>query len=221
MRILKAITTLSIILLTAGTVGNAISPVSLNEPQLVNEQTAEQVKQTAGPGGAFILEKFDALGNRYNENFANCEPLHFDQYIDLFGFKMKIKFDINGWVDGKCEIKAFANVTALGKDIREIFGIKATDQQIANIRPAVECYFTKEQLKIAIDAYIARSKQNDAAISKMLESPEKAISNEKREITPEEAKLMAMMMTENVCVVPNKDTLKKQFDELLETQVQQ
>lgn len=214
MKILKTITTLSILLLTAGTVSNAISPVSINEPSLVKENTTQQVMSSGLAGSAFIFEKLEALNNRYNADFANCEQLHFDQYIDLFGLKFKLKFDINGWIDGKCEMKGFANVMALGKDIREVFNINVSDEQIAAIKPAVECHFTKDQLKVAIDAYIARSKQNEAAISKMLESPEKAIS-QKREVTPEEAKLMAMLMTENVCTIPNKDTLKKQIDELM------
>ena len=214
MRILKAITTLSILLLTAGTISSAISPVAINEPQLVNGNTAQQVMQTGGPGGALFMEKFDKLGLRYNENFRNCVPLHFDQYVDIFGLKIKIKFDINGWINGKCEMKAFTNVMSLGKDIREVFDIKASDEQIAAFKPAVECHFTKDQLKIAVDAYVARSKQNETALSKLMESPEKAVS-QKREITPEEAQLMAMLMTENVCVIPNKDLLKKQIDEIM------
>ena len=213
MKILKAITTLSVLLLTSGAISSAISPVSINEPQLVNENTTRQVQMTGGPGGALFFDKFEQLNQRYSNNFNNCVPLHFDQYIDLFGFKMKIKFDINGWIGDKCEVKAFANVSSLGKDIREVFEVKAADEQIAAIKPAVECHFTKDQLKTVIDAYTARTKQNEAAISTFLESPEKAIEK-KREVTPEETKLMMMLMTENACTIPNKDTLKKQIDEL-------
>ena len=180
---------------------------------MVNENTTEQIKKTGGPGGAMFFEKFDALSKRYNENFANCEQLHFDQYLDFFGLKIKIKFDINGWIDNKCEIKAFANVPAIGKDIRQVFEVKATDEQIAAIKPEVECHFTKDQLKIVIDAVVARSAQNEAALKKMMESPEKALET-KRQMTPEEEKLVAMLMTENACKIPNKDELMKQFMDL-------
>lgn len=214
MRILKTITTLSVLLLTTGVIAGAISPVSVNEPQLVNENTAQQVLKTGGPGGALYMDKFDILGKKYTENFRNCVPLHYDQYMDIFGLKIKLKFDINGWIDSKCEVKAFVNVLGLGKDIREVFEIKASDEQLAAIKAAVECHLTKEQLNIAIDAFVARNAKNEAALSAMMESPEKAISK-KREMTPEETRLAQMLFTENACTIPNKEVLKQQINDLM------
>jgi hypothetical protein len=36
-----------------------------------------------------------------------------------------------------------------------------------------------------------------------------------KQLTPEEEKLAMMLMTENVCSIPNKDDLMKQFNELV------
>lgn len=193
---------------------SAISPVAINEPQMVNENVANQVKKTGGPAGVLYHEKFDMLTKRYNENLRNCVPLHFNQYIDIFGLKIYFNFDINGWVNNKCEIKISGNIKSVGKDIREVYEIKVSDEQLAQINPVVECNFTKDQLAIAVDALVSRNKQSEIALKKMMSAPEKAISL-KKQYTPEEEKFFKTMMSENVCQLQNKDELMRKIEKII------
>ncbi len=194
-----------VVLLSLQAISSAISPVAINEPKAVNENTTEQVKLTGGPGGALFADKFDALAKRYEKNLRECVPAHFNQYLDLFGLKINLSIDINGWKEGKCEYSATANVPAIGDDIRETFGLTVTDEQFARLKPVGECHFDKDQLNIAVDALLSEPKdamKGDKKISK------------KRETTPEEEKFMAMLMTQNVCQFTNKEEVFRQFEEI-------
>lgn len=192
----------------------AIQPVSINEPQLVNENTAIQAQQSNDNLNKLSPEKFAVLGKRYRNNMYECVPFHFNQYIDFFGLKIAFNIDINGWVNNKCEYKISGQVKSIGKDIREVYDVKATDEQIARFQPRVECYFDKAQLAILVDGLFSTTKEQ-SAIGKMLESPEKKLKNKTQQLTPEEEKLAAMIMTENVCSVPNKEDLMKQLEEFI------
>ncbi len=46
-------------------------------------------------------------------------------------------------------------------------------------------------------------------------SAEKSIAYKKTKLSPAEEKLVAMLVTENVCTVPNKDELMEQFNKLV------
>jgi len=196
----------------------AIQPVSVTEQKSLNEQTAVQLKKSAGPGGAIFMDKLDVLTQRYTENMRNCVPFHFNQYLDLFGLKIYFNIDINGWIDNKCEYKITGNISAIGNDIREVFDVKIADEQISKIKPVIECHFDKTQLNTMIDAFISHNSQTETTVSKMLESPEKRLKNSKYQLTPEEEKLMLMLMSDNVCQVPNKDEIIQQFTELMQSQ---
>lgn len=205
MKIIKALATGLVCLLSIQAISTAISPVVTNEPKSVNENTTEQVLKTGGPAGALYTEKFDKLAKRYEKNLRECVPAHFKQYIDLFGLKININIDINGWKNNKCEYRAEANVPAIGDDIRESFGLTVTDEEFAQIKPVGECHFNQEQLNIAIDALVSEPKNQGQSHKKL---------SKKRETTPEEAKFMQMIMTQQVCQFTNKDEVLKQFDEL-------
>ena len=43
--------------------------------------------------GAMFIQRLEMLSTRYSENFQNCEPLHIDQYYDVFGLKITFKAD--------------------------------------------------------------------------------------------------------------------------------
>ena len=167
MKKLKLITLLTIIMLSLYPAAKAMSQVAVSESSMVNLHTAQQIKKPNGPDGAMFIQRLEMLSTRYSENFQNCEPLHIDQYYDVFGLKITFKADINGWVNNKCEIKVTGNVISVGKDIREVFEVKAPDEKIAAIKPVVECNFTKEQLKIATEAIAASNAQNEAILIKM------------------------------------------------------
>ncbi len=66
--------------------------------------------------------------------FRSCESLHMNQSIDLFGLKISYQIDVNGWVDNKCSYYMTGNIGGIGKDIREVFNVKATDETIAAIK---------------------------------------------------------------------------------------
>lgn len=198
------------VLFSLQAISSAISPVVINESKAVNENTTEQVKMTGGPGGALFADKFDALAKRYEKNLRGCVPAHFSQYLDIFGLKINLNIDINGWKEGKCEYRATANVPAIGDDIRETFGLTVTDEQFAKLKPVGECHFDQEQLNVAIDALLSEPKNTVKGDKKI---------GKKRETTPEEEKFMMMVMTQNVCQFTNKDEVLQQFNEMFGPQV--
>lgn len=216
MRNFKILVGAALLIFGAQVLTKAIQPVGINQTQQVNEQTAVQLEKTPGPGGALYFDKFEKLTRRYENDFRQCVPMHFNQYLDLFGLKFTFNADINGWNNDKCEYRVLARVDAIGNDIREVFNIKATDEKISQFAPRIECNFNKEQLNTLVDAVISYNKQLAKNSAKMLENPEKRLKSisKKREYTPEEEKLMLMLTTENVCSIPNKEELMKMIDEM-------
>lgn len=215
MKNIKLFVAAALIFAVTQLVSVAIQPIAINEPALVNENTAEQVKSTGGPGGALYYDKFAKLSERYTNNLRECVPAHYGQYIDLFGFKLSINMDINGWINDKCEYKFTANVGSIGKDIREVFEIKVSDEKIAQLKPVAKCNFTKAQLNTLVDAIIARNKQE--SLSKLVESSDKKLKTEKPQLTPEEEKLAMMLLTENACAITNKEEMMKLWDEIVKS----
>lgn len=208
-------------LVISSQVSTAIQPVSINEPQLVNEDVAIQARQNNENLNRFSTEKLDILAQRYKQDMKECVPFHFNQYLDFFGLKVYFNIDINGWIDNRCEYKISGQIKSIGKDIREVYEIKISDEQIARFQPVVECHFDKTQLGIFVDGLLSKSSENKSAISKILESPEKRLGKNSTKLNSEEEKLATMIMTENVCQVPNKDELMKQLEELMQTSTPQ
>ena len=194
----------------------AIQPTAVNEPQLVIRNSAQQANAPDSPTGIYMSNKIDLLFKRYEENMKNCVPLHISGSIDIFGLKLNSSADINGWIDGKCEYKLSGNIPSIGKDIREVFEIKATDEQIASIQPVFECRFTKPQLELFL-ATMSESAATRATekikSSKSMKNSTNTINEQHKspqKLTPQEEKLAMMFMTENVCTFSNKEeTLKK------------
>ncbi|MBQ8460714.1 hypothetical protein IJ541_11530 [bacterium] len=188
---------------------SALQPINIDDQKAVNENAAIQLKNN---GGAIdYLTKLDILSQRYYADLRTCEPLHFNQYIDFFGFKLNFNFDINGWVNNKCEYKISGKITSLGKDIREVYNVKISDEQIAKIQPVVLCNFDKAQLDILTDALISRNQKNSEVFEKMVGSPEKKLNITKNKLTPQEEKLLKMVTDGKTCTIPNKDELMQQF----------
>lgn len=208
-------------LIIGAQITTAIQPVSINEPQLVNEDTAIQARKNNDDMNKFSSEKLDILAQRYKQDMKECVPFHFNQYIDFFGLKVYFNIDINGWINNKCEYKLSGQIKSIGKDIREVYEIKISDEQIAKFQPVVECHFDKTQLGIFVDGLLSKSSESKSTISKMLESPEKKLSKSSTKLTPEEERLATMIMTENVCQVPNKEELMKQLEELMKSSTPQ
>lgn len=66
---------------------------------------------------------------------------------------------MNGWVDNKCSLEMTGKISGIGKDIRDVFEVKISDDAIAKIEPFVKCNFTKDQMNIIVDAIIARNQK--------------------------------------------------------------
>ena len=135
--------------------------------------------------------------------------------IDLFGLKISYQIDVNGWVDNKCSYYMTGNIGGIGKDIREVFNVKATDETIAAIKPKLKCNFTQSQLNTLVDGFLAAQERKMAEAAETSMSAEKSIAYKKTKLSPAEEKLVAMLVTENVCTVPNKDELMEQFNKLV------
>lgn len=200
----------------AGVQCMALQANSIENVKNINKNTAVQVEEGKAPVNPLeYLGKYNALMDRYAKNFRECEPLHMSQSVDFFGFKFSYKVDVNGWVDNKCSYYMTGNVGGIGKDIREIFNVKVADDTIAAIKPELKCNFTKEQLNIVVDGFIAAQERKMAEATEASLSAEKSLSYKKTKLSPAEEKLVAMLVTENVCVVPNKDELMNQFNKLV------
>lgn len=220
MKRVKTLIILTALVLCSQGVTNAIQTGNLQTQQEINKNT---VKQAGVEKTAEVAEKLNMLTDRYYNNLRTCEPLHFHHYMDIFGFKFGFKIDINGWNADKCEYRMAFNMDSFGKDIKDVFDIKITDEQLTKLKPVVECNFTKEQLNIMVDAVIARNQKSAEQFREMLKNPNEKYVNSKKStsITPEEEKLLAVLMGGNVCSVPNKDELMNQFTDIVETMYSQ
>ncbi len=200
----------------AGTQCIALQTNSIEGAKNINKNTAVQVKKGTTPANPLeYLSKYNELMDRYVKNFRGCEPLHMSQSIDLFGLKISYQVDVNGWVDNKCSYYMTGNIGGIGKDIREIFDVKASDETIAAIKPELKCNFTQSQLNVLVDGFIAAQERKMAEATEASLSAEKSLAYKKTKLSPAEEKLVAMFVTENVCTVPNKDELMEQFNKLI------
>ncbi len=200
----------------AGTQCIALQTNSIEGAKNINKNTAIQVKKgTTSTNLLEYMSKYNELMNRYVKNFRSCESLHMNQSIDLFGLKISYQIDVNGWVDNKCSYYMTGNIGGIGKDIREVFNVKATDETIAAIKPKLKCNFTQSQLNTLVDGFLAAQERKMAEAAETSMSAEKSIAYKKTKLSPAEEKLVAMLVTENVCTVPNKDELMEQFNKLV------
>ena len=194
----------------------AIQAQNIEEQKTLNQNAAQQV-QTQGPFD--VMRKIDDLTGRYMNNMRECQPLHLHQYIDLFGLKISYKIDVNGWVDNKCAYSLTGNVGGLGNDIREVFGLKVSDEAIAKIEPVINCNFSKDELNVLIDGFVAMQERKEAQVQKILSSGEVNISTlaQKKEfskLSPAEEKMIAMLAG-GACTIPNQDELMQNFTDLI------
>jgi len=214
MKIWKFVVLSALLVFSVQTITSAIQCGNIEEQKEANKNAVMQIKTK---GVDETVQKMNALTERYYSNLRTCEPLHLHHYIDIFGFKLTVKIDINGWnADNKCEYRMTGNIGGIGKDIREVYDVKIADTQIEKIQPKIECNFSKEQLNIIVDAVIARNAKNAEYLQEMLKNPnEKYVSSKKSTMTKEEEKLLAMLLEGKACSIPNKDELMNQFSELM------
>ena len=201
--------------LAVGTSVMAMQTKNVTVQKAVNKNSAEDMNTKSANYEKLAIDKVNQLTERYLSNLRNCEPVHINEYLDIFGLKLSFKLDINGWTDNKCGYQITGNVGGLGKDIREVFEVKVSDESIAKIQPLIECNFTKDQLNTLVDAILARQEQNMTQISQMLENPDKKYDYSKKKLTPEEEALIQMLASGNVCTVPNMQEVMQQFTEIM------
>lgn len=204
--------TLPIIIQTSG---KALTAVNVDSQKDINKDTVNQIVTTKAAESAQLEAKAAELTSRYLNNIRTCEPLHYDQHIDIFGLKLDINIDVNGWVDNKCKYSLSGKVGGLGKDIREVFEINISDEAISKLEPKVECNFTKNDLNTIVAAIMARSDRNEVLAAQLLESPDKKYTQDKPELTPEEEKLIALLTGGHACKILNKEELMNNFAEIL------
>lgn len=218
MKKLKSLLIISALLVSIPTATNAMQTKAVKEQQAVNKNSARQMQEMTDKNELFTVDqKIDILSKKYLNNFRTCEPLHISESMDIFGLKISIQVDINGWVNNKCSYYMTGNIGGLGKDIREVFNINqsVTDEQIEKFKPVIECNFSKAELNTMIDAFIARNERNTIQIAQMLEKPNKKYNDSIQKLTPEEEKFVQMITTGNVCKITNSSELMEQFSQFI------
>ncbi len=218
MKKLKSLLIVSALLVSIPAATNAMQTKAVKEQQAVNKNSARQMQEMTDKNELFTVDqKIDILSKKYLNNFRTCEPLHISESMDIFGLKISIQVDINGWVNNKCSYYMTGNIGGLGKDIREVFNINqsVTDEQIEKFKPVIECNFSKAELNTMIDAFIARNERNTIQIAQMLEKPNKKYNDSIQKLTPEEEKFVQMITTGNVCKIPNSSELMEQFSQFI------
>ena len=214
MKKILTLLTLAIIVSLQPTV-NALTTVKVDDQKDINKGTVTQIMTQKAAESAELEAKKVELTNRYLNNIRTCEPFHYSQYIDIFGLKVDLKIDINGWVDNKCKYALSGKIGGLGKDIKEVFELNIPDETISKFEPKIECDFTKKDLNTIVAAIIARGERNEVMVAQMLESPEKKYTEKKPELTPEEAKLISLLTNGRSCKIINKEELMNSFSEVM------
>ena len=188
------------VIMTLQNTTNAIQTKAVAEQNKINQNTAKQAKiMTDEVANSSFDKKFETLSEKYINNFRTCEPLHINQYWDVFGsYNFTGKFD------------------SLGKDIRDAFEIPISDEVISKFEPIIKCDFTKEELNILVDAIIARNKRNQDQINRILKNPDDlySIAMKKEKLTPEEEKLIKVLVGGKACTIPNQQELMKTFTDM-------
>lgn len=204
--------TLAFLAITSS-VAMASTTLNIKEQKNINQKTAKVVKSNLEADDLAFYNKFEELSSRYINNFRDCQQLHVSQSIDLFGLKISYKIDVNGWQDNKCGYMITGKIGGIGKDIREIFDIKISDEDIAKFEPIIKCDFTKDQLNILVDAVIANYNKKANIMSELLQDPTEKYSaiTDKNKLTPEEEKLIKMIADGKACSIPNMNDLIQGF----------
>lgn len=199
---------------------DAATSVNVKEQKAINQKTATVVKSNLEADDLSFYNKFEQLSTRYLNNFRECEPIHISQSIDLFGLKISYKIDVNGWQDNKCGYMLTGKIGGIGKDIREVFDIKISDEEIAKFEPIIKCDFTKEQLNILVDAIIANYNKKATIMSELLQDPTEkyTAASDKNKLTPEEEKLVKMIAGGKACSIENMNTLLQNFNSTTQMQ---
>ena len=206
---LKLLILATAIIIGVPSIAGALQTNSIEVAKDVNQDTAVQVRDV----GAAAVDSVTELMNRYMTNLRTCEPIHLSQSIDIFGLKANYQFDVNGWVNNKCSYYMTGNIGGLGKDIRDIFKINATDEDIAKIKPIVQCNFNQEELDILIDGFVAAQERK---ISEKLSPSSAEVSvSAKKKLSPAEEKMMEMLMSGQACAVLNQEQLMQDFSKLM------
>lgn len=200
----------------------ALGTNNIKEQKAVNKNSAQQLQEIAEKNENSAIDKqIDLIKDRYMNNLRTCEPLHVHEYLDIFGLKVSFDLDINGWVKDKCAYNLTGNMSGIGKDIREVFNVNVSDEEIAKIKPVIKCNFTKEQLNILVDAIIARNERNETQIAQMLKHPDKKIDESNVKLTPEEEKLVQLLVSGTACTIPNSQELMEQFSSIIMPELQE
>lgn len=194
---------------------NALTTVNVDSQRDINKGTVNQIMTKKAAESAAFEAKIEELTSRYLNNIRTCEPLHYSQHIDIFGLKVDVNININGWVDNKCKYELSGKVGGLGKDIREVFELNIPDETISKFEPKIECNFTQNDLNIIVAAILARNERNEVLVSQMLESPEKKLTQKKPELSTEEEQLVSLLVSGQACKVLNKEELMNNFSELM------
>jgi len=207
------------ILCSVQSVCRALTTTQIDNQRNVNQGTVNQIIAGKSAKDTLMQQKAKELTDRYYQNIKTCEPVHFDQYIDFFGFKMTLKADINGWVNNKCKYTFTGKIGSLGKDISEVFELNLKDETVSKLEPKFECNFTKSDLETIVNAMITISSANDDAVAQTLKSPEKKYSKNtatsSNDLTKEEEKLISIFTGGNACKLLNKEELQKNFTEVI------
>lgn len=219
---MKKITTLLVLLtlsLTTNLATFAAKAVNIDEQKNSNAKTVKTLKATAAKEDALFYNKVEMLTERYINNFRDCKPLHINQNIDFFGLKIGYSIDINGWTENKCGYYMTGKISSIGPDIREVFDIKISDEDIAKFAPIIKCDFTQDQLNILVDAVISNYNKKADIMTRMLQDPtDKYNEKLQNKLTPEEEKLVAMLAGGTACSIPNLNELIKQIPDIMPAQ---
>lgn len=205
---------ISLLLVGTYSVANAIQSPNIEEQKSINQNVVEQAQGKTVTTPNIFEEQLNALSARYMNNFRQCEPLHVNQYLDIFGLKLGFKLDINGWVDNKCSYEIKGRIDGIGKDIREVFNINIEDEAISKIEPIIKCDFTKDQLNILVDGMIARSETKEQ-VRDMLQDPAEKYVARKIKTSEAEQKMHKMIAESNACTIPNMEELMQNFSNLM------
>ena len=213
MKKIQTLILLTAMLFSTQTIASAIQTRNVSEQQAINKKTQEQIQSSIEKSSYLGFEsKIYKLADRYVNNLRTCEPLHYHDYIDIFGLKINLQFDINGWKDNKCSYFMTGNVDSIGKDIREVFEVKVADEKIAKIAPQIQCNFTKDELNILVDGILSKTESD--IVESVLKPTDKYQEPKPRKLTPEEKKMIKMLSNGKTCTIPNMDELIQQFSEL-------
>lgn len=195
-------------------ISNAIQTGHIEKQKELNKTTAIQANSTnKSLSNTFDKQMID-LAERYTSNFRACEPFHFSNSLDVFGFKTFFKFDIDGWQENKCYYNITGNLNRLGKDIREVFNINLPDEKISQIKPQIQCKFTQENLNTLVDWFIEKNDPNDeVSVRNILKLNLKANNKKNTKISDEE--IIQLVSNPQVCTILNKEELIRQMTDIL------